>query len=691
LKTSLLGTLRGALRTLREAFPDDRPGTPLRKGVDAPAAAPPHSTAHQVYFELLRRAEGGGDEYVPRETEGSEGRTWTTKVVALYRPPADWTKVTRALPRYAGHYQPRIPDTIGYYDLRVPDVMRRQVDLARQYGVHAFCFDSPSPDAMPGAAPLGAFLADPTLDLAFCVWLAHDGGGRLPPLEALRDRRYLRLAGKPLVVLEAAETGRETEGRVQELRTSAEQAGIGDLLVALSLEEGADPRPLGADLAVEHPPLSLADRVTADRKVTPAHPQYSGSVLDYRTVADHGRNRPPRAFPAVPTVIPSWDSEPAEPGRGCSFINATPDRYERWLAAALEAARKHPVAGEALVFVNGWNNWTEGAYLEPDRRYGYAFLRATRRALAAAEPAFAPAAAARPPLGPPAVVVHAYYPELLPEMLEVLGSWRRPYELHVTAPAARLDEIRGHVGRAGIPAMLHAFANRGRDVLPFLRLARGFSAGGERLILKLHTKRSLHRGDGEIWRRDLMGKLLAPESAARIEDAMTADRSIGMVGPEGHVLSLRSFWGSNRVRVNELAYRMGLAPVQPENLAFVGGSMFWASTAALRPLLELDLDADDFEPEAGQVDGTLAHAVERALALSTLRAGLRLTDSADPTTDVAEARCRYLHAAGEEAPSALPLDFDPAAYLRANPDVQVSGQDPARHFLTIGWSEGRRW
>ena len=276
-------------------------------------------------------------------------------------------------------------------------------------------------------------------------------------------------------------------------------------------------------------------------------------------------------------------------------------------------------------------------------------------------------------------------------MLEVLSSWRRPFELFVTAPPACLGEIRGHVGRAGVQAALHSFDNKGRDILPFLHLARGFSAAGDRLILKLHTKRSLHRGDGEIWRRDLMGKLLAPESAARIEDAMVADPSIGLVGPEGHVLSLRSFWGSNRVRVNELAYRMGLPPVEPENLAFVGGSMFWARTAALRPLLELDLDADDFEPEAGQVDGTLAHAIERALALSTLRAGLRLTDSADPRSDVAEGRRRYLHAAGEEAPSALPLDFNATAYLRANPDVRISGQDPAQHFMTVGWSEGRRW
>jgi hypothetical protein len=78
--------------------------------------------------------------------------------------------------------------------------------------------------------------------------------------------------------------------------------------------------------------------------------------------------------------------------------------------------------------------------------------------------------------------------------------------------------------------------------------------------------------------------------------------------------------------------------------------------------------------------------------VSIRRAGLRLTDSSDPRTEVAAGRRRYLHAVGEEeAPSKLPVDFDPGAYLRANPDVSASGQDPAQHYLRFGWFEGRRW
>jgi hypothetical protein len=635
------------------------------------------AAARDVYLELLRRAQAGtGPDYVPADTEPAVERALTAKVVALYRPPRDWATVIRALPQYVGHRQPRFPDTLGYYDGDSGDVLRRQVELARRYGIHAFCFDA--------STPLECFLADASLDLRFCV--RSSGAAKLGSslAAAFRDRRYLRVAGKPLLVLDPSPAA-----SVSGWKNEARRAGEEDVFLAVVLGAGEDPPPSGADAAIEAAPLGLADVIAASRKVRLANPGYAGNVLDYRTVADHARNRRPADFPLIRTVIPSADSEPAQPGKGSSFVNDTAERFGRWLAEAIAYARAHPVGGEPLVFVDGWNDWENGAYLEPDRDYGYAYLRATRAALTQSEPvAHVSRVSADTPV---AVIVHAYYPDVLPEMLALLASWMRPYELHVTAPADRAEAIRGHLERAGVAGTLHSFENRGRDILPFLEVMRPLAAAGERLVLKLHTKRSLHRVDGEVWRRDILGKLLAPEAATRIVDVMIADPQIGLVGPEGHVLSLYSFWGSNRVRVNELAYRMGLPPVEPENLAFVGGSMFWARTAALRPLLDLDIDRGDFEPEAGQVDGTLAHAIERTLALSALRAGLRLTDSSDPTTEVAGGRRRYLHAEGQEAPSALPLDFDAAAYLRANPDVEASGQDPAQHFLRVGWAEGRRW
>ena len=89
-----------------------------------------------------------------------------------------------------------------------------------------------------------------------------------------------------------------------------------------------------------------------------------------------------KGFPLVRTVFPGWDNEARRPGRGHTFAFSTPERYQAWLEFAVSYAKAHPVAGEAIVMINAWNEWAEGAKLEPDSRHGHAYLEATRRALA---------------------------------------------------------------------------------------------------------------------------------------------------------------------------------------------------------------------------------------------------------------------------------------------------------------------
>jgi lipopolysaccharide biosynthesis protein len=146
------------------------------------------------------------------------------------------------------------------------------------------------------------------------------------------------------------------------------------------------------------------------------------------------------------------------------------------------------------------------------------------------------------------------------------------------------------------------------------------------LVLFLHSKRTLHLKGGEHdWLSVLTQSLCgSPETVDSIFSLFDTDLALGIVFPE-HYEPIRSWlsWGSNWRRSRGLASRMGITLQHAEALDFPSGSMFWARPAALRPILDLGLNANSFPPECGQIDGTIAHALERLILYSAEKAGFR--------------------------------------------------------------------
>ena len=139
---------------------------------------------------------------------------------------------------------------------------------------------------------------------------------------------------------------------------------------------------------------------------------------------------------------------------------------------------------------------------------------------------------------------------------------------------------------------------------------------GHNIVVKIHTKKSLHRVDGEAWRQDLYDKLLTDDALKIAITTLVQNLDVGILGPEGHLVSMNYFWGFNTKRVTELSARLGVDSDELSDLSFVAGSMFIARVDALIPMLNLAINPDEFEIETGQVDGTLAHAMERLFSVS---------------------------------------------------------------------------
>ncbi len=164
-------------------------------------------------------------------------------------------------------------------------------------------------------------------------------------------------------------------------RASAPPRGLAPPYLCLVQDaEGADPRAYGFDAAIEFPPHGLVvSDVTSD--VADLEPSFAGRVWDYVSGAKWAIARPLPEYPFFRGVMTGWDNTPRLPRNGNIFVNAHPANYQRWLASVVAQARAKPVPEERFVFINAWNEWAEGAYLEPDEHYGRQFLEATRRAL----------------------------------------------------------------------------------------------------------------------------------------------------------------------------------------------------------------------------------------------------------------------------------------------------------------------
>jgi glycosyltransferase involved in cell wall biosynthesis len=363
---------------------------PHHKSASEAEAAPDHPAVRLIAF------------YLPQFHPIPENDAWWGSGFT------EWSNVSRAAPRFAGHIQPRLPADLGFYDLRNPEVLRRQAALARRYGIHGFCFHY---YWFHGRRllerPLELLLEHPDIDLPFCINWANENWTRrwdgldqeiLVPqshdaeddiafvrslVPAMRDPRYIRIDGRPLLMIYRPGLLPDPPATVRRWRAELARAGVGNPYVLMAQGFGDfDPRPHGVDASVEFPPHKVAvglPNITG--QLAMLDPQFQGHVVDYDDVQSRTFALPKPPYRQFHGVCPSWDNEARKPGRGFVMAGSNPVKYARWLETACRGALETERPDERLVFINAWNEWAEGAYLEPDRHYGHAFLAATARVL----------------------------------------------------------------------------------------------------------------------------------------------------------------------------------------------------------------------------------------------------------------------------------------------------------------------
>ena len=355
----------------------------------------------------------------------------TVRAIALYLPQfhpipendewwgkgfTEWTNTAKARPLFRGHEQPHVPADLGFYDLRLPEAREAQADLARQYGLEGFCYYH---YWFAGRRllerPFEQVLASGKPDFPFCLCWAnetwtgiwHGAADRILVeqtypgdedhqrhfdylLPAFEDPRYIRVDGRPLFMVYRPLNIPDPKRFTDLWRELAEKAGLPGLyLICEHRDSDWDPHEYGFDAVMlsRLPPRRAAMKKWATwanpiRKLRYWWADVRGlpTIHQYRHVLDHMITDPVPGIESYPYVVPNWDNTPRSGSNGMVLQGSTPELFRRHLRRALERVRPN-TPDKRIVFIKSWNEWAEGNHLEPDLKYGHAYLQVIKEEL----------------------------------------------------------------------------------------------------------------------------------------------------------------------------------------------------------------------------------------------------------------------------------------------------------------------
>lgn len=344
--------------------------------------------------------------YLPQFHQIPENDKWWGKGYT------EWTNTKKGKPLFPGHYQPREPFKNNYYDLTDPTARKWQANIAKQYGIYGFCYyhywfkgkrllEKPFNEVLKTGEP----------DFPFCLsWANHDwvkirpsGHTVIMPqeygdkeewekhfnylLKAFQDDRYIRVDDKPLFVIYAPEKIPRCEEMLTYWNALSKRNGLkGIYFVQSLLYDFGFPNKVkvkGFNAKVEVEPMYTIKR--RDSKGNYKKIKGFGKeveVVDYDKVWSSILNRASsRRENIIPGAFMDWDNSARRKYNRTIFKGANPKKFSRYLTELINRAKINYKSD--FLFINAWNEWSEGTYLEPDKKYGFQYLEAVKKALEA--------------------------------------------------------------------------------------------------------------------------------------------------------------------------------------------------------------------------------------------------------------------------------------------------------------------
>lgn len=329
----------------------------------------------------------------------------------------EWTNVTKARPRFPGHYQPHLPADLGFYDLRVPEVREQQAEMAREAGIYGFCYYHYWFNGkLLMERPLNEILESgkPDFPIMLCWanenWTrAWDGNIRNVLIEQdyseeddrkhieylinnfFNDDRYIKINNKPVFAVYRSTSCPNIRRTIEIWRDIASQYGLGLYICRVESfgEGGKEYLDDGFDAAIDFQPNGPSIKsYISDHKIYSIRQRINDMIfkgrlpnwIDYEKYVSYMASYPKNQYKKFPCVCPSWDNSSRRKKGAFMFINSNPVTYGEWLEDTIKTFI--PFSDEEnFVFINAWNEWAEGNHLEPDQKWGNRYLEITKRVL----------------------------------------------------------------------------------------------------------------------------------------------------------------------------------------------------------------------------------------------------------------------------------------------------------------------
>ncbi|MCL2839572.1 MAG: glycoside hydrolase family 99-like domain-containing protein [Defluviitaleaceae bacterium] len=343
--------------------------------------------------------------YLPQFHEIPENSKWWGEGFT------EWTNVKKARPKYVGHYQPREPhDDLGYYDLSDVKIIRKQAAMAKRHGIYGwniyyYWFSGKTLLTK----PLDLILENKDIDIHFCLtwcnhswskswvgnkhetlieceYLEHDPEKFIDDIKKyIDDERYIKVDGKPLVSVYLAQDMVDASDIIERWRNRAREIGIGEIYVnstirPFTLAELGLQATFDSEMeffswwyafAAENPKLYQMEK--DNEFISSIISRYVDFVRGYKNITSENNNA---AYMCVPC---GFDNTPRyEKNYRLHSLEFSLNDYYNFVKYATEQTIAQ---GKEYMFLFAWNEWAESAYLEPDKKTGYAMLNTLSKAI----------------------------------------------------------------------------------------------------------------------------------------------------------------------------------------------------------------------------------------------------------------------------------------------------------------------